>query len=204
MCIRRTCRLSGQLINGQCHGLITALGGFCLDIRLTAIFESPNVDIELLLSSDRNRIAFIREIWRYARLKMPYPKPLDNTHLMEVKDVSTIDGGKVGVYMQVAVFIEDLDSIDNAFSGAEAGLALNSHRATWNGVPYNTFLTPTTYKPMLADEKAMVMFYDAQPMPVWCHMLYAMAKIQTCEGVKIPAFKQINENLIQASGNTKS
>lgn len=200
ICVQPACRLSEKLINGQCHRVINGHGGFCFDFRFTAIFQSTNIDIQTLASQH----GLIHEILSHANLNLPYKKLIERTQLMEVKSISIVDGGKLNVDLQAAVSIDDLVSMDIVYTEVVAGLAQHSLNANWSGVPYRTILTPTAYQPMFTDELEMAIFQDSPILQFECSMMYAMAEIQACDGVKIQEFYQKEGNVMQASSNTRA
>ena len=185
------------MIDGQCRPVITGHGGFCFDFRLTAIFQAADIDIETLASQG----GLIHEILMHVNLNISYETLKSDVYNLAVRSTSVIDGGKLNVEMQMTVRIKDLVSIANVYSGVVAGLAQHSLRANWSGVPYTAILTPTPYKPLSTDEREMPMFHDSTSVQLYCPVVYAMAEIQACEGVKLLEFHQMTGNVIQVSDN---
>jgi len=145
---------------------------------------------------------FIPEILMHVNLNMSYEDLKDNSYNLVMRKMSVMDGVKMSVELQAAVFIKDIVSIADVYTGVVAGLAEHNLRAKWSDVPYKTILTPTPFHPMSADEIGMAMFDDSTILPHACPVLYAMADIQACEGVKIQEFHQMEGNVIQAGGGT--
>jgi len=112
-----------------------------------------------------------------------------------VKRVHVTDTGMLKIDIVAAVKLNFTVTMQAAYENVTAGLA--SYNATGdNPTSPTVVLTPTRFSNISRDVTDMATFHDAGSFYT-CPIIFAMDKIQACEGVKTDTFTQLPNHYIQ-------
>jgi len=114
----------------------------------------------------------------------------------EISQTTVTENGVLEVDMSGVVLVMNLVAIDEAYNGAVEKLKEYSTYAKWVNDAYTVKLTPTPFKPIPTNVKAFAQFNDTDENEL-CNTVFAMSKIQACDGVETRDFAKLASNRIQ-------
>ena len=147
--------LSEKRIKGKCRPVVTGHSGFCFDFRLTATFNTYELESDPI-------VVLLFEILMHVNLFNTMDDVIRNLVHEQITRPTVTENGVLEVDMSGVVLVMNLVAMDEAYNGAVEKLKEYSTYAKWVNDAYTVKLTPTPFKPIPKNVKAFAQFHDTE------------------------------------------